>query len=220
MPVSHPGRHSAASRDGNGVRGLRSSRGGPITIATRPPWFTLGDGTHEARRRSITIASSPVLVHPSRRRPRAQGRPMSITSLLHSTVRVTRLLPLLGFAGCAAVSDREITYDGRPCNVLCQRWMGVGRQAPSVLTPAVPSTKDDRPPVAAHQGGVREHRPRLVERSAPHIPTTHNRPRIMPVAAPPDLGSPPMPTASPTSGWNRPLPGSSETLPGTWMPSH
>ena len=145
---------------------------------------------------------------------------MSIASLLQSSVRAASLLPLLAITGCAVVSDREITYDGRPCNILCQRWMGLGPEAPSVLAPAAPSPKDDRPRVAAHQAGVREHRPRLVERSASRIHTTPARPRVMPVAAPFDPGSPPVLTATPTSGWNRPLPGSSETLPGTWMPSH
>ena len=182
-------------------------------------WFTLGDGAGETQRYSITIASSPLRVHPSQWRPQSQRRPMSVASLLQPSVRVARLLPLLASTGCSVVPDREIAYDGRPCNVWCQRWMGVGPETPSVLAPVPPSIQDVRPRAGAHQAGVGGHGRRLVERSAPHTPATHGRSRIVPGASPPEPNLVAIPTATPPNALNRQLPGSSETLPGNWTPS-
>ncbi len=41
--------------------------------------------------------------------------------------RVAALTSLLMLTACAAISEGEITHDGQPCNVLCQRWMGIER---------------------------------------------------------------------------------------------
>lgn len=143
---------------------------------------------------------------------------MSNASARRFAIMTASLLPALAIMGCAAVSDREVMSDGKPCNALCQRWMGVGRPAPGVRVAVDGPLPPARivPAVAAASAARR----RPVARIPRRAPTRPDRPEGRPATAPPEAASPASPTPTPPDGWTRRLPGSAETLTGAWISAH
>ncbi len=125
------------------------------------------------------------------------------------------LLSPLALTACAAISDESIVYRGSPCNTLCQRWMGIEARPQTASAPTTAATPDPRPIVPRTPSGrVRR------ERVPYHRPAASAaaRTRVVAPATSSGLPQPAIAASIPSDGWGRPLPGSSQALPGIWLP--
>ena len=150
---------------------------------------------------------------------RGHGGPMCVSKIFRSSIRAVSLLSLLPLTACAAISDGSITYDGRPCNFLCQRWMGVESLPQNPSMPLPPQLPVVRTRLVARPHASVEHQPSRRNRPLPaeSFPPS-DRPLIMPATEELNSAQAPATTSAPSSRWGVQLPGSSEALPGTWLP--
>ncbi len=148
---------------------------------------------------------------------RDYGGPMRVSKFLQSSMRAIGLLSILPLTACAAISDGSITYDRKPCNVLCQRWMGVENrpQSPFMPLPLQPPVVKKRlvirPQASVEYQPSRRNRPLPAGSSPPS-----DRPLFMPATESSNFAQAPATTSPPPNRWGMQLPGSSEALPSVW----
>ncbi len=165
----------------------------------------------------MTLAGSHSPIRSLRRKQRDYGGSMCVSKIFRSSMRAVSLLSLLPLTACAAISDGSITYDGRPCNILCQRWMDVEGlpQSPSMPLPPQLPVVTKRPVIRPHARieyqPSRRNRPLSAE-----SPPPSDRPLVVPATALSNSAQAPAITSPPSSRWGMQLPGSSEALPGVW----
>ncbi len=120
-------------------------------------------------------------------------------------------------SGCAALSDRVTMRDGKPCNALCQRWMGLGEPPSKVLKRIGPVPKSATTPVDAAHETVHAHR--LRRGILPLREATSAREPLRSVAMRPASDQPLRDPTVSQNAWGRPVPGSVPALPGGWAPN-
>ena len=167
----------------------------------------------------ITFANLLVLVRPPRGgTPRPLRGLMLGANILHHWVLAAGLLSLLMITGCAAVTEGEIMHDGQPCNVLCQRWMGIENPPQNSTPTSTPIVQDEKLSIRSPTPSVDEPRPKHVHRVAADASPASRRSSVIPAVVPSSAALTLNVAPRPLSGWGTHLPGSPQTLSDVWMP--
>ena len=136
--------------------------------------------------------------------------PISEASTL--LLKIAAVVPLLALTACAAISQGDVTYDGKPCNVLCQRWLGLPGSSQEMAVPA-PAVS---PPRRSKTVGLRKRYDdsripandrHSSEEDKPIMPA-----RFAPLAAPASPDPVPRTPSALAHRWGVQIPGSSPVL--------